>query len=216
VLALLRYILGDTFDTQRWVAPVVSLGVIVSVVSAQTGSLLPTYAILATAMVFIGTWLTVVVVNNEDPVQQIITESCAGSRARVRLGKLLFSFVFCTTLGLLVMVPPIFLSNDGVRGGALLAGVCAQVIAALAAVALGSVCSRPILRRHASSVLIGVLVGLGSVLIPDGVPSRQLLVLFNKTGQFALGVPILLIGLETLAICLVAVAASIKLSSARS
>ena len=170
MFALLRYTLADTFDTQRWVAPVVSLGVIVSVVSAQTGSLLPTYAILATAMVFIGTWLTVIVINNEDPVQQNITESCAGSRAKVRLGKLLFSFVFCTTLGILAMVPPIFLSSDGARGRALLAGVCAQAIAALGAVALGSVCSRPIVRRHAWSVLVGVLVGLGSVLIPDSVP----------------------------------------------
>ena len=216
MFALLRYTLSDTFDTQRWVAPVVSLGVIVSIVSAQTGSLLPTYAILATAMLFIGTWLTVVVVNNEDPVQQNITEACAGSRAKVRLTKLLFSFVFCTTLGLLAMVPPIFLSSNGVRVSVLLAGVCAQAIAALAAVALGSVCSRPIVRRHAWSVSMGVLVGFGSVLIPDGVPSRQLLVLFNKTGQFALGVPILLIALETLAICAVAVTASIKLSSVRS
>ena len=216
MFALLRYTLADTFDTQRWVAPVVSLAVIVSVVSAQVGSLLPTYAILATAMVFIGTWLTVVVINNEDPVQQNITEACAGSRAKVRLSKLLFSFVFCMTLGLLAMVPPICLMSDGVQGRALLAGVCAQAIAALAAVALGSACSRPIVRRRAWSLLIGALVGLGTVLIPNGVPSRQLLVLFNKTGQFALAVPILLIGLETLAICAVVVAASIKLSSARS
>jgi hypothetical protein len=216
VFALLRYSLSDTFDTQRWVGPVVSLGVIVAVVSAQNGTLLPTYAILATALLFVGTWLTVVVVNNEDPIQQTITEACAGSRAKVRLAKLLFSFLFCTTLGVLAMVPPVFVSSDGVRLSALVAGVCAQAIAALAAVALGALCSRPIVRRHAWSVLLGTLVCLGTILTPDGVPSRQLLVLFNKTGQFALGVPILLIGLETLAICVLAIAASLRLSSARS
>jgi hypothetical protein len=206
---------SDAFDTQRWLAPVVSVGVVVAVVSTQTGSLLPTYAILATALLFIGTWLTVVIVNNEDPVQGTITEACAGSQARVRLAKLIFSFLFCTALGVLAIVPPVFISSGGVRSNALLAGVSAQAIAALGAVGLGALCSRPIVRRHALSVLLGILVCLGTILIPDGVPSRQLLVLFNKTGQFALGVPILWIALETLIICTLAVAISLKISAAR-
>jgi hypothetical protein len=216
VLALVRYTLRDTFHGQRWVAPVVALGVIVAVASPQTGSVLPTYAILATALVFIGTWLTVVVVNNEDPVQQTITETCAGGRGRVRLAKLLTSFLLCTALGLVAIVPPAFISPEGVGPKDLLAGACAQAIAALAGVALGALCSRPVMRRHAWSVLLGLLVGLCTILIPYGLPSRQLLVLFNKTGHFALAVPILLIGLETLALCALAVAASVRLSSSRS
>jgi hypothetical protein len=71
-------------------------------------------------------------------------------------------------------------------------------------------------RRRAWSVLLGILVGLATVLIPDGVPSRQLLVLFNRSGHFALAVPILLIGLETLALCVLAVVTSIRLSPRRS
>ena len=97
-----------------------------------------------------------------------------------------------------------------------MAGACAQAIAALAAVGLGALCSRPIVRRHAWSVLLAFLVGLGTILIPNGVPSRQLLVLFNRTGQVALAVPILLIGLETLALCVLAVVLSIRLASSRS
>jgi hypothetical protein len=216
VIALFRYTLSDTFHGQRWVAPIVTLGVVVAVASTQTGSVLPTYAILATALVFVGTWLTVVVVNNEDPVQQTITETCAGGGAKVRLAKLLTSFLLCTVLGLVAIVPPAFISPDGVGPKDLLAGACAQAIAALAGVALGALCSRPIMRRHAWSVLLGILVGLCTILIPYGIPSRQLLVLFNKTGQFALAVPILLIGLETLALCALAVTASIRLASSRS
>jgi hypothetical protein len=214
--ALLGYTLRDTFRTQRWVAPVVSLGVIDAVVSAQSGSVLPTDAILATALLFVGTWMTVVIVNNEDPVQQTITETCAGSRVRVRLAKLSVSFLVCTVLGLVAMVPPVVLSGGGVRVDDLLAGACAQAIAALAAVGLGALCSRPVVRRLAWSVLLGILVGLGTILVPYGIPSRQLLVLFNKTGQVALALPIVLIGMETLALCLVAVVASIRISSARS
>jgi hypothetical protein len=216
VIALLRYTLSDTVHSQRWVAPVVSLGVIDAVASAQTGSVLPTFAILATAMLFIGTWLVVVIVNLEDPVQQSITESCAGSRARVRLSKLLFGFLVVVLLGVLAMVPPIFLSGDGVHVRDLAAGICAQVIAALAAVGLGALCSRPVVRRHAWSVLAGILVGLATILTPDGLPSRQLLVLFNKTGNVALAMPIFLVGLETLALCVVAVLVSLRISSARS
>ena len=214
--ALLRYTLSETFHAQRWVAPIVSMGAIDAVVSAQTGSVLPTYAILATALLFIGTWLTVVIVNNEDPIQQSITETCAGSRAKVRLAKLLVGLGVSALLGLAAMLPPIFVASGGVKVTDILAGACAQTIAALAAVGLGSLCSRPVMRRHAWSVLIGFLVCLGTVLAPNGVPSRQLLVLFNKTGQVALARPILLIGLETLALCVVAVYASLRVLSARS
>ena len=216
MLALLRYTLSDTFHAQRWVAPVLIMGVVDAVVSAQAGLVLPTYAIVATALLFLGTWLTVVIVNNEDPVQQTITETCAGNRAKVRLAKLLLSFALSVLLGFVTMVPPIFLSSDGVRIKDVVAGACAQVIAALAAVGLGALCSRPVVRRHAWSVLLGFLVGLGTILIPNGVPSRQLLVLFDKTGQVALAIPILLIGLETLALCVVAVVRSIRLASSRS
>jgi hypothetical protein len=216
VIALLRYTSSDVLHGQRWVAPVVALGLVDAVVSAQTGSVLPTFAVLATAMLFIGTWLTVVIVNNEDPVQQSITETCAGGGPKVRLSKLLFGFLSAVLLGLLAMVPPIAIAANGVTAKDLLAGASGLVIAALAAVGLGSLCSRPIVRRHAWSVLAGILVGMATVLIPNGVPSRQLLVLFNKTGHVALAVPILLIGLETLALCVVAVVASLRVSASRS
>lgn len=215
MLALIRYSLGDTFRTQRWIAPVLCLVAIDAVACAQAGSALPTYGALATALLFVGTWLTVVVVNSEDPVQQTITEACAGSRTKVRLAKLLLGFVLCVLLGVLAMVPPTILAGGGLSIRNLSAGFFAQVIAALAAVALGGLCSRPIVRRHATSVLIGLLVGLAALLLPNGVPSRQLLVLFDKTGQFGLVLPMLAIGLETLVLCLVAIVVSMRLSYRR-
>jgi hypothetical protein len=215
VIGLLRYALCDTFHAQRWVAPVLSLGAVDAIISAQTGSLLPTFAILATALLFIATWLTVVIVNNEDPVQLSITETCAGSRSRVRLSKLFFSYLTAATLGLLAMVPPVFIASTGVTAKVLVAGVCGLMIGALAGVSLGALCSRPIVRRRAWSVLVGFVVCLGTVLVPSGVPSRQLLVLFNKTGQFALALPLVVIALETVALCSLAVLVSLRLSMKR-
>lgn len=215
MIALLRYILSDTFHAQRWVAPVVCLAVLDAIISSQTGSLLPTYAILATTMLFIATWLTVIIVNNEDPVQLSITETCAGSRSKVRLSKLLFSYLLVVALGLVAMLPPIFIGS-GTSPRVLIAGVCGLVIATLAGVSFGGLCSRPIVRCRAWSVLVGILVCLGTVLLPSGVPSRQLLVLFNKTGTFALAVPLALISLETLVLCALLVMISLRLALRRS
>jgi hypothetical protein len=216
VIGLLRYTLSDTFQAQRWVAPVLSLGAIDAIISAQTGSLLPTFAILATALLFVATWLTVVVVNNEDPIQLSITETCAGSRSTVRLSKLLFSYLMAAILGFLAMVPPVFVASTGTTVKVLVAGFCGILLAALTGVSLGALCSRPVVRRRAWSVLVGFVVCLGTVLVPSGVPSRQLLVLFNKTGQFALALPLMVIAFETLALCSLAVVASLKLSIKRS
>ncbi len=215
MIALLRYTLSDTFHAQRWVAPVVCLAALDAIISSQTGSLLPTYAILATTMLFIATWLTVIIVNNEDPVQLSITETCAGSRSKVRLSKLLFSYLLVVALGLVAMLPPIFIGS-GTSPRVLVAGVCGLLIATLAGVSFGALCSRPIVRRRAWSVLLGILVCLGTVLLPSGVPSRQLLVLFNKTGKFALAVPLALIGVETLVLCGLLVMISLRLALRRS
>jgi hypothetical protein len=214
--ALIRYVMSDTLHTQRWVAPVLCFGAIDAIVSAQTGSVLPSFAISAAALLFIATWLTIVIVNNEDPVQLSITEVCAGSQSKVRLAKLLVAFVLSTALGISGMIGPLLSSSSRASITDLLAGLCAQAIMALAGVAIGALCSQPLIRRRAWSVLLGVLIGMGTVLIPHAPPTRQLLVLFNETGRFSLGPPVLVIGAETLVIAVFAVGASLKIAQRRS
>ncbi|MFZ0248659.1 MAG: hypothetical protein WAL61_01840 [Acidimicrobiales bacterium] len=214
--ALLGYVYRDMVRGQRWVAPLVCFAALDAILSAQTGSVLPTYAVTATALLFIGTWLTVVIVNNEDPVQQAITEACARSRSRVRLSKLLFAYLAIAALGVVGMIGPPIASSSRVTPTDLGAGVCAQLITALAAVALGALCSRPVIRRRAWSVLLGVTVCLATVIVPSGPPTRQLLVLYDKTGSFRLGVPLALIALETLVLGAVAIAVSVRVSLRRS
>jgi hypothetical protein len=213
--ALIRYVATDTFRTQRWVAPVLCFGAIVAIVSAQTGSVLPSYAITAVALLFIATWLTIVIVNNEDPIQLSVTEVCAGSQSKVRLAKLVVALALSTALGVLGLIGPPLSSSSRTTTSDLLAGLCAQAIVALAGVAVGALCSRPLIRRRAWSVLLGVLIGMGTVLIPGAPPTRQLLVLFNQTGHFSLGSRVVLIGAETLAMAALAVGASLKIAQRR-
>ena len=213
--SVLRYSCRDTLRGQRWAAPLVSFAAIDAVASAQTGSLLPTFAATATALLFIGAWLTVAVVNNEDPIQQTITESCVGSRSRVRATKLILAFLATAALGILGMIGPLLDSSAKVIPRELVAGLCAHLITAIAAVALGALCSRPLVRRVAWSVLFAILLCLATVIIPGAPPTRQLLVLFNRTGSFAVAGPLLLTGAETLVLSGLGVALFLRLALTR-
>jgi hypothetical protein len=210
--ALFRYALTDALRSQRWVAPVLTYGVAVAILSAQTGSVLPTYAALAAVLLFISTWLSIVVVNNEDPIQLSITTSCAGSQFNVRLSKLLVAFSLASVLGIVGLIGPPLASSSGVSGTELLAGVAAQLLTALTGTALGGLCSRPLISRRAWSVLVGTAVCLVTVIVPHCPPTRQLLILFNETDSTGLGIPVLLVALETLAISAMAVGVSLRVA----
>ena len=215
MIALVRYVGSDTLRSQRWVAPMLCFAAIDAIIGAQTGSVLPSYAIGAAALLFIATWLTVVIVNNEDPIQLSITEVCAGSQTKVRAVKLAVSLMIAVGLGVLGMIVPTVLTTSPMAIKEVIAGLCAQVITAVMGVALGAICSRPIIRRRSWSVLLGVLLGMATVLIPHGPPTRQLLVLFDETGRFALAGPVLLIGVETLLLGGIVTAWSLRLAQQR-
>jgi hypothetical protein len=215
MIALVRYVSRETLRSQRWVAPILCFAAIDAIIGTQTGSVLPSYAICAAVLLFITTWLTVVVINSEDPIQQSITEVCAGCQTKVRVSKLAVSLLIAVILGVLGMVAPTIISNSPTTGEEVIAGICAQIITALMGVTFGAICSRPIIRRRSWSVLLGVLLGIATVLIPHGPPTRQLLVLFNETGHFALGPPVLLIGTETLLLAGIVIACSLRLARRR-
>lgn len=215
MIALMKYVGRDTLRSQRWVAPVLCFAAIDAIIGAQTGSVLPSYATGAAALLFIATWLTVVIINNEDPIQQSITEVCSGGQTKVRLSKLTVSLLIAVVLGVLGMVAPTIVSGSPVTVKVAIAGICAQLITAVTGVTFGAICSRPIIRRRSWSVLLGVLLGMATVLIPHGPPTRQLLVTFNETGHFALGLPVLLIGMETLLLAGLVTAWSLRIAQRR-
>ena len=216
MIALVRYTGSDLLRSQRWVAPLLCFLGAEAIIDANTGSVLPTYALSATILLFIATWLTIVITNHEDPVQHEVTIVTAGSRAKVRLAKLLTAYLACAGLGLIGLIGPPLASSGGVTLGDLGAGAAAHLVTGLAGVALGALCSRPIVRQTAWALLIAVLIDLTDVVVPSGVPTRQLLVLFNKTAPRDLVWTIGLIAVETLAIAAVAVMASVRLARLRS
>jgi hypothetical protein len=109
-------------------------------------------------------------------------------------------------------VGPPLASSSGTTVTDVLAGLSAEILTALTGVALGALCSRPLISRRAWSVLLGFGVCLATVIVPNAPPTRQILVVFNRTDPFALGPPILLIAVETVVISVVAVGASLRIA----
>jgi hypothetical protein len=110
------------------------------------------------------------------------------------------------------MIGPPLASSSGTTISDVLAGACAQLRTTLTGVALGALLSRPLVSRRALSVLIGAAVCLATVIIPYGPPTRQLLVLYNRTGSFAHGASIVLITVETALAAAVAVSVSLRVA----
>jgi hypothetical protein len=130
--------------------------------------------------------------------------------------KPLVAFVMAMALGVVSLIAPPLASSSGVTAVDLLAGLAAQLLTALTGVALGALCSRPLVIKRAWSVLLGAGICLATVIVPHCPPTRQLLVLFNRSGEFSLGLPVLVIALETLAISAAAVGASLYISFLKS
>jgi len=216
VIALLRYVASDAFRSQRWMAPLVCFLALEAVIDAGTGPVLPTYAVSATALLFIATWLAVVVSNNEDPIQHTITAVTTGSAHRVRVAKLAVAYAGAVVLGAMALIAPPLVSSQRATFTEIASGAGAHVVTALAGVGFGALCSRPVIRRRAWAVLVAVVVCLADVVIPNCPPSQQLLVLFNQSRPHHLPLGVLALAAETLLLSTAAISTSLRVARARS
>ena len=94
-------------------------------------------------------------------------------------------------------------------------GVLAHLLCAGLGVAFGALCSRPVLRRTAWSVLAAVALSLGAVLIPNCPPARQLLALLEAGHINHLGARLALTSVETIAVYAVLVAGAVTIAQHR-
>jgi hypothetical protein len=187
-----------------------------AVLDTTSGSVLPTYAASATLLLFIATWLTISVLETEDPLQSDITVVTAGSQTLVRASKLLGAFAIVVGLGAAGMIGPPLASSLGVPGSYIAAGAVAHLVTGLTGVALGALCSRPIIQRTGWALFTALIVDFADIVIPYGVPTRQVLVLFNETPPAHLGLTMLAIAAETVVLALVFFVASVCLTRLRS
>jgi hypothetical protein len=211
VIALCRYVADDTSRSLRWVAPVLVFSIFEGIFDATSGQVLATYAASASLMFLVAIWLGVVVCNTESEVQEDITSVTVGGRARVRIAKMIVAVAACLLLSVIAVCVPPIVSDATTPLYDIVTGLIALSLTVLFGVSLGSLCSRPIIERTAWAVLVGALVGLADIVIPDGPPTRQLLVLLNETAPRHLLALVVLIALESAVISFVLVVASLRI-----
>lgn len=213
--ALLRCLAADAIRAQRWAAPVLVFLMAVVVLSAAPGPALPVYAATSTVLLPCALWLTVVVLNSEDPAQAAVTTGTAGGLLRVRLAGLVVAGLIGLPLALAGTAWPVITSHWG--RDIVLAGLAAHLLTLLAGLAFGSVLSRPVLSRRAWAVMAGACFCLAEIVIPGAPPARQIISAFTVApgGSHGLAGPLALAAAETLAMSAALIGAGYALARSR-
>jgi hypothetical protein len=213
--ALVRYVGDDTLRDQRWLAPALTFLAILAVLDATDGAVRSTYAASAALLLPVAAWVTVVVNRSEDPAQTAITAVNAGSPTRVQLAKLIASGLGCLLLVFAALVAPLLTTSHGWSVSDVGLGVVAHLLCAMFGVALGAVCSPPVLRRPAWVVVAVVSVSLADVLIPNCPPARQVLALLGSEHPRHVAATLALTSAQTIAASAALVAIAVVVARRR-
>jgi hypothetical protein len=211
VITLCRYLWSDLIRSHRWVAPLVIYVAVEAISSATAGAVLPTYSAVSVAVLFLAIWIAVIVSKSEDPLQSYVTAVTAHGVAKTRLSKLFVAFQVATLLGLLGLAAPAIITSAPVDTSAVVAGALAVVATSGAGVAIGGICSRPIVKRTSWALLLGLSAGMATILIPHAPPTRQVLVLFSASHP-NLGPTLGLILAETVLLSTLLVVSSLRIA----
>ncbi|HEX3788015.1 MAG TPA: hypothetical protein VHW44_09145 [Pseudonocardiaceae bacterium] len=183
MIALVRYALAVMLHSQRYLAPVLLfLAVLAVFTSNDPGPVLPVYALAAAALFSCAAWLTMTLLNIEEPVQRAITAVSAGGSLRALLSWVCVAVLDCLVLSALALLFP-WVDGHSVSGVELLVGVEALVTCALSGVAIGLVCSRLVIRRPGYALLTALGLVLLLVLVRGLPPVNPMFRLLAGTGR---------------------------------
>lgn len=176
MIALIRYALATLLHSQRYLPPTLLFVAGLAVFGgSDNGPLVPVYAICAGALFVCGTWLTVALVNVEDPVLRSVTVVNAGRSGRVLAATVCGALAGCLVLAVVGLGYPLVTGQHPVTPVALLLGVEAQLTAACTGVAVGLLCSRLVIGRPGYSLVVALALVL-VLLLARGVPPVNTLV----------------------------------------
>ncbi|GAA5185227.1 hypothetical protein GCM10023322_28530 [Rugosimonospora acidiphila] len=169
MLALIRYALASLIHSQRYLAPaLLYLVVLATFTINDQGTLAGVYVVSAGALLVCGTWLTVTIVNLDDPVQRAITVSAAGRSRRVLAASVGLAVLVCVVLAGVGLVFPLLSGHHVITSAGLVTGAEAELACAFAGIAVGLLCSRLVVGRPGYSLILalGLVLALPLVRIP--------------------------------------------------
>lgn len=156
--AVARLIGEDVARSARFLVPLlVFAGALAVLFGGDPGPLPVPWAASALLLYPVGAWLTHCLAETEDDVARTVTVSAAGGPAPVTIGVLMAGSAGVAVLSLLAVVWGTVASFSTATVVILFDGLCAHLACGLTGVAVGLVCSRPLV-GHMGWALMGGLV----------------------------------------------------------
>ena len=178
--ALYRYLMTSVLLSQRYLPPtLIFLAALAVGTTSDNGPLQSSYAFCVLAMLVCTTWLSVSIVNHEDPTQHQITLVMIGSSLRVLAITVTVVLTWCVPLLLVGLIYPIVTGKHVVTAGDLLVGAAAQLGTAMIGIAIGLLCSRLVIPRIGIAMLTAAAAILVVLLIRWISPIRPLMTLLS-------------------------------------
>lgn len=215
--ALYRYLMAGVLLSQRYLPPtLIFLAAMAVGTTSDNGPLQSSYAFCVLAMLVCTTWLTVSILNHEDPTQHKITLVMIGSSLRVLAITVTVVLTWCVPLVVVGIVYPIVTGKHVVTAGDLVVGAAAQAGAAMIGIAIGLLCSRLVIPRIGIAMLTAAAAILAVLLLRWISPIRPLMTLLSD-GRTPGGtaVPLTLLTAVAAAILIAAVFATRTLADRR-
>lgn len=178
--ALYRYLMASVLLSQRYLPPtLIFLAAMAVGTTSDNGPLQSSYAFCVLAMLVCTTWLTVSLVNHEDPTQHKITLVMIGSSLRVLVITVTVVLTWCVPLLVVGIVYPLVTGKHVFTAGDLVVGAAAQLAAAMIGIAIGLLCSRLVIPRIGIAMLTAAAAILAVLLLRWISPIRPLMTLLS-------------------------------------
>ncbi|MFF1819895.1 hypothetical protein ACFVWG_21520 [Kribbella sp. NPDC058245] len=182
--ALYRFLMTSVLLSQRYLPPtLIFLAALAVGTTSDNGPLQSSYAFCVLAMLVCTTWLTVSIVNHEDPTQRRITLVMIGSSAKVLAMTVAVILTWCVPLIAIGLGYPLITGKHVVTAGILTIGVVAHLTAALVGIAIGLLCSRLVIPRIGIAMLTAAAAILAVLLIRWISPIRALMSLLSDSNR---------------------------------
>lgn len=170
MLAIARYNLALLGHSQRYIpASILLLGVLGMQYTERKAPVLPEFSVSAGALLVVSCWLTIALIDVEDPVQRLITLSHARKLVPVLAGAI-SAVLLCAAVLTAISETWAFISHLGhVSVSQLGLGALAHLACACAGIAIGLPCSRLLVGRLGWTV-VAALITLIAVMLTHWLP----------------------------------------------
>ncbi|MET0494554.1 MAG: hypothetical protein ABW000_15640 [Actinoplanes sp.] len=175
--ALIRYHLAATVHAQRYLAPLLFYALVLTVFTVNDqGPLAGSYVVSAGALLLTMCWLTITILNLENPARRAITVVTAGGAGRVLAAETLLALLAGAVLIGVGTVFPILSGEHVVTAAEVGVGVLASAVTTCMGIAVGLVCSRSVVPRPGFSLLLALIVVIALPLTPGLPPINPMLI----------------------------------------